>query len=113
MYDGGAKTDRFAVRGTAMDLTATLKDKREEILRIVERRGGRNVRVFGSIVRGEADDASDIDLLVSFEPETSLLQHAALIRELRDFLGCPVDVVDDEGLRPRMRDRILKEAIPL
>jgi predicted nucleotidyltransferase len=62
---------------------------------------------------GEADDASDIDLLVSFEPTTSLVQHAALIRELREFLGCPVDVVDDEGLRPRMRDRILNEAIPL
>ena len=96
-----------------MDLSTILKEKREEILSIAARRGGRNVRVFGSVVRGEADDVSDIDLLVSFEPTTSLVQHAALIRELREFLGCPVDVVDDEGLRPQMRDRILNEAIPL
>jgi predicted nucleotidyltransferase len=96
-----------------MDLATVLKEKREEILSIAARHGGRNVRVFGSVVRGEADDVSDIDLLVSFDPETSLLQHAALIRELREFLGCPVDVVDDEGLRPRIRDRVLNEATPL
>jgi uncharacterized protein len=96
-----------------MDVTTVLRAKREEILRIAAHYDARNVRVFGSIVRGEADEASDIDLLVSFDAETSLLQHAALIRELREFLGCPVDVVDDEGLRPRMRDRVLNEATPL
>lgn len=101
------------VRGDEMDVTAVLREKREGILRIAASHGARNVRVFGSIARGEADEASDIDLLVSFDPETSLLQHAALIRELREFLGCPVDVVDDEGLRPRMRDRVLNEATPL
>jgi predicted nucleotidyltransferase len=113
MYDGSAKADSSSVRGHNMDVAAILKDKREEILKTVERRGGRNVRVFGSVVRGEADEASDIDLLVRFKPETSLLQHAALIRELRELLGCSGDVVDDEGLRPRMRDRVLREAVPL
>jgi uncharacterized protein len=96
-----------------MDVAAVLREKRAEILRIASRHGGRNVRVFGSVARGEADDASDIDLLVSFDPETSLLQHAALIRELREFLGCPVDVVDDDGLRDHMRERVLNEATPL
>jgi predicted nucleotidyltransferase len=96
-----------------MDLGAVLKEKKEEILKIAARHGARNVRVFGSVVRGEADESSDLDLLVSFDPEASLLQHAALIRELRELLGCPVDVVDDDGLRPRMRDRVLNEATPL
>ena len=96
-----------------MDVASVLKEKREDILRIAGRHGARNVRVFGSVARGEADAASDVDLLVSFDPETSLLQHAALIRELQDFLGCHVDVADDECLRPHMRDRVLNEATPL
>ncbi|MFH1112731.1 MAG: nucleotidyltransferase family protein [Pseudomonadota bacterium] len=90
-----------------------VQEKRDDILKIASRHGARNIRIFGSVVRGEADEASDIDLLVSFDHETGLLQHAALIRELRELLGCPVDVVDDEGLRPRMRDRVLHEAVPL
>jgi uncharacterized protein len=112
-YGGTESADGSPVRGYEMDVTTVLIEKREEILRIAARHGARNVRVFGSVVRGEADEASDIDLLVSFDPQISLLQHAALIRELREFLGCPVDVVDDEGLRPRMRDRVLSEATPL
>ncbi len=96
-----------------MDVTRVLEEKREDILKIAARHGARNIRVFGSVVRGDADEESDIDLLVSFDREIGLLEHAALIRELREFLGCPVDVVDDEGLRPRMRDRVLKEASPL
>ncbi len=101
------------IRGNEMDVTRVLTEKREQILKIAARHGARNVRVFGSVARGEADERSDIDLLVSFDPATGLLQHAALIRELREFLGCPVDVVDDDGLRPRMRDRVLDEATPL
>lgn len=96
-----------------MNVTTVLKENRQEILKVAERHGATNVRVFGSVARGEADEASDIDLLVTFAPEASLLQHAALIRELRELLGCSVDVVDDEGLRPRMRDRVLNEATPL
>jgi uncharacterized protein len=96
-----------------MGFDVLLKENREEILKIAAKHGARNVRVFGSVARGEADEASDIDLLVSFDPEAGLLQHAALIRELREFLGRRVDVVDDEGLRPRMRQRVLDEATPL
>jgi len=63
--------------------------------------------------RGEADEQSDIDLIVEFEPERSLLDHAALWLELQDLLGCKLDVVSDRGIKPRIRERVLREAIPL
>jgi predicted nucleotidyltransferase len=90
-----------------------LKEKREEILRIAARNGAGNVRVFGSVVRGEADLASDLDLLVTLEPGTTLLNNAALILELEEPLGCKVDVASDRGLRPRVKERVPSEAVPL
>jgi predicted nucleotidyltransferase len=92
---------------------ALLKEKREEILRIAARHGARNVRVFGSVARGEADAQSDIDLLVEFEPDRSLLDHAALWLELQELLGCKVDVVSEGGVKARIRDRVLREALPV
>ncbi len=92
---------------------ALLKEKREEILRIATRHGARNVRVFGSVARGEADAQSDIDLLVEFEPDRSLLDHAALWLELQELLGCKVDVVSEGGVKARIRDRVLREALPV
>jgi len=71
------------------------------------------VRVFGSIARGDDDEQSDIDLLVEFESGRSLLDHAALWLELQQLLGRKVDVVSDRGIKPRMRDRVLREAVPL
>jgi hypothetical protein len=96
-----------------MALDDVLREKREEILRIAARHGARNVRVFGSVARGEADERSDIDLVVEFEPGRSLLDHAALWLELQELLGCKVDVVSDRGIKPRIRDRVLREAVPL
>ncbi len=61
--------------------------------------GARNVRVFGSVARGEVDETSDIDLIVSFEPGRSLLDHADLLLELEALLGCRVDVVSDRGMK--------------
>ncbi|MEJ5349027.1 MAG: nucleotidyltransferase family protein [Desulfosoma sp.] len=90
-----------------------LMERREEILRIAAKHGARNVRVFGSVARGEADEESDIDLIVEFEPGRSLLDHAALWLELQELLGRKVDVVSDRGIKPRIRDRVLKEAVPL
>ena len=90
-----------------------LKEKREEILCICAKHGARNVRVFGSVARGEADEQSDIDLLVEFDPGRSLLDHAALWLDLQDLLGCKVDVLSDRGIKPRIRERVLREAIPL
>ncbi|RME90734.1 MAG: nucleotidyltransferase [Verrucomicrobia bacterium] len=96
-----------------MTVDELLKAKREEILRVAARHGARNVRVFGSVARGEADEQSDIDLVVEFEPERSLLDHAALWLELQELLGCKVDVVSERAIKPRIRDRVLKEAAPL
>ena len=90
-----------------------LKARREEILRIARRRGARNVRVFGSMARGEADATSDVDFLVRLDPGVTLFQHAALSRELAALLGCKVDVISERGLRPRIRDQVLAQAIPL
>lgn len=96
-----------------MTFEQLLKEKREEILRVCAKYGARNVRVFGSIARGEADEQSDVDLVVEFEPGRGLLDHAALWLELQELLGCRVDVVSDRGLKPRIRERVLREAIPL
>jgi hypothetical protein len=71
------------------------------------------VRVFGSVARGEADDKSDIDFLVEMEPGRSLLDLAGLLVTLGELLGREVDVVTDRGLRERIRDRVLAEAVPL
>jgi uncharacterized protein len=91
----------------------TLKEKREEILQIAAKHGARTVRIFGSVARGEADEASDLDLLVEMEPGRSLLDLGGLLMELQDLLGCRVDVVTEKGLRERIRDRVLKEAVAL
>jgi predicted nucleotidyltransferase len=96
-----------------MTLETLLKAKRDEILRVCAKYGARNVRVFGSVARGEADEQSDIDLLVEFEPNRSLLDHAGLWVELQELLGVKVDVVSERGLKPRIRQRVLQEAIPL
>ena len=96
-----------------MDVTQRLQAKREEILRIAAKHGAYNVRLFGSVARGEADVDSDIDLLIRFESGRTLLDHAALIIDLETLLGCKVDVATEQGLRPRIRDRVLREAVPL
>jgi predicted nucleotidyltransferase len=75
--------------------------------------GARNVRVFGSVARGEADEQSDIDLIVDFGPGRSLLDHAGLWLELQELLGVKVDVVSSRGIKACIRERVLQEAIPL
>jgi len=95
---------------TAKDL---LTEKRGEILRVAASHGARNVRVFGSVARGEADEQSDIDLLVEFEPGRNLLDHAGLILDLQELLGRKVDVMTEGGLYWLLRRRILNEALAL
>ena len=90
-----------------------LQTKREDILRIVARYGAYNMRIFGSVARGEADEQSDIDILVNMEPGRSLLDLCGHLIDLEELLGCKVDVVTEDGLRDRIRDRVLKEAIAL
>jgi predicted nucleotidyltransferase len=88
-----------------------VKRKREEILRVSARHGARNVRIFGSVSRGEADEASDIDFLVEMEPGRSLLDLGGLQVELESLLGRPVDVVTVRGLKARIRSTVLREAV--
>jgi predicted nucleotidyltransferase len=90
-----------------------LKARRDQILNLCAKYGASNVRVFGSVARGEADESSDIDLIVDFDPERSLLDHAALWLELQELVGVRVDVVSSRGLKPRIRERVLQEAVPL
>ncbi|MDA0269345.1 MAG: nucleotidyltransferase family protein [Cyanobacteria bacterium] len=96
-----------------MNLEARLKDKREAILQLAAKHGAYNVRVFGSVARGEADAKSDVDFLVEMEPGRSLFDLGGLLMDLQDLLDCPVDIVTDKGLRNRIRERVLTEAVPL
>jgi len=89
------------------------QNKRETILQIARRHGATNVRVFGSVSRGDARADSDIDFLVDLEKGRSLFDLGGLLMDLQEFLGCPVDVVTEKGLRPRIRERVLREAMPL
>ena len=90
-----------------------LSQKRKEILSIAMKHGAYNVRIFGSVARGKTESDSDVDILVEMEEGRSLFDLGALLMDLRDLLGCAVDVVTQQGLRPRIRDRVLREAIPL
>lgn len=96
-----------------MGITEIIGGQREQILAVARRYGARNVRVFGSVARGEARADSDIDLLVDMEPGRSLLDLAGLVVDLRDMLGRKVDVVTESGLYWLLRQRILAEARPL
>ena len=96
-----------------IDFQALLKEKRGAILDAAKQHGARNVRVFGSVARGDFDEKSDLDLLVEMEPGSSLLDHASLQLDLESLLGCKVDVVSDKGIKARIRDRVLREARPL
>jgi len=109
----GRKAGDCEAEVTTMVTMETLKAKREHILRLAERWGARHVRVFGSVARGDTGPQSDVDFVVHFEPDRSLLDHGGLLMDLQDLLGCEVDVVDDDAMRPRFRDRVLKEAVPL
>ena len=90
-----------------------LRIRREEILRYAASHGARNVRVFGSAARGDADTTSDVDLLVEMEPGRSLLDLVGLWQDLEDLLGTHVDVLSDGGVSPHLRERIYAEAVPL
>lgn len=88
-----------------------LRERREEILSVAARHGASNVRVYGSVARGEARPASDIDLLVDMEEGRSLLDLAALHLELEELLGYPVEI--GTGVKPRLRERVESEAVAL
>lgn len=96
-----------------MDQPTILQQNRERVLEIASRYGAYNVRIFGSVARGEATASSDIDFLVSMEPGRSLMDLGGLLYELQNMLGVNVDVVTEKGLRQRIREQVLREAVPL
>ncbi len=91
----------------------TLAERRAEILRLAERYRTGRVRVFGSVARGDNGEGSDVDFLVTPGPGCSLLDLGGLLQDLQELLGCRVDLVTEDGLKPRLRERVLREAIPL
>jgi predicted nucleotidyltransferase len=90
-----------------------IRARREEILRIAARHGAHNVRIFGSVARGEAGPDSDLDLLVDAGPDTTPFFPGGLVADLEALLGRRIDVVEPEGLYWFVRDRVLREAMPL
>jgi len=97
----------------ALEFEAILRKKREDILRIAAKHGAFNVRIVGSIARGEARKDSDLDLLVETETETSSWFPAGLILELEEILDRHVEIVTEKGLNQYIRDQVLREAVPL
>jgi predicted nucleotidyltransferase len=85
----------------------------EDINRIAAAYGARNVRVFGSVARGESSSSSDLDLLVDMSEGRSLFDLVALGADLEEALGVAVDVVTEKSLSPYLRDRVLAEAVSL
>ena len=92
---------------------AALQAQRDEILKLAEKHGARNVRIFGSVVRGEETTDSDIDLLVDLGETLSPWFPTGLIHDLESLLGCKVDVVTERSLHYYIRDKVLEEAQPL
>ncbi|MCY4012103.1 MAG: nucleotidyltransferase family protein [Gammaproteobacteria bacterium] len=87
-----------------------IEQHRDEILALAERHGVRDVRVFGSMARGDADDLSDVDLLVSLPPERTGLALGGLLMDVQDLLRRRVDVVTEASLHPAFRNQVLDEA---
>jgi predicted nucleotidyltransferase len=96
-----------------MGFDELLKGQRERILQIAAKHGAHNIRVFGSVARGEATAQSDLDLLVEFAPGRSLLDHSGLKMDLEEALGRKVDVVTPNAIHWYIKERILAEAVPL
>ena len=90
-----------------------LRSKREEIIAVAAKHGASNIRVFGSVARGEATNTSDLDLLIDLEPERSLFSLIALKQELEEILNRQVDLVEPHSLHQLIRDRVLQEAVKL
>ena len=90
-----------------------LRATKREIIGLATDCGAGNIRIFGSVARGEADSTSDVDFLVDLEPGRSLLDLARLQRKLEELLTKKVDVVSARGLRERVRQTVLRDAVPL
>lgn len=96
-----------------MNIDKEIKSKREDILRIAAKYGVQDIRVFGSVARGQSSADSDLDVLVKLKPGYSLLDIIAIKQDMEDLLGCEVDVVTEAAISPYIRETVLKEAVSL
>jgi predicted nucleotidyltransferase len=96
-----------------MGIREIIAGNRDLVLHIAESHGARNVRVFGSVARGDATPDSDVDLLVDAGPVTSPWFPGGLVMDLEGLLGRRVDVVTERGLMPALREQVPGEAVPL
>lgn len=96
-----------------MSLLEQIRQKRAEILAIADKYGATNLRIFGSVARGDDRPDSDIDLLIDLQHTWTLFDHISMMQDLEDLLKHKVDVAVAQGLKERFRDRILQEAIVL
>jgi uncharacterized protein len=96
-----------------MTIEELRRTKREEIIRVATKHGASNIRIFGSLARGESSPASDIDILVDLEPNRSLMDLGGLLMDLQSLLHVRVDVATERMLRPKVREKALRDAIPL
>jgi predicted nucleotidyltransferase len=109
--------------GTAVEVLVSPQQKvptlemlhqlREEILSICAHHGASNVRVFGSVARGQANQESDVDFLVTLEKGRSLFDWGGLVADLEELLGIKVDVAPEDSLRPQIAEAALRDAIAL
>lgn len=90
-----------------------IKKQKKDILALAAKYGASDVRVFGSVARGQDDANSDVDFLVELEQGRSLFDLGGLLYDLQNLLGCRVDVITPAGLKMRIRERVLKEAVAL
>ena len=112
-YGVGRVRPRSSARAGLGEVAGHLRRNRKRLLELARTRGLVNVRVFGSVARGEATDASDVDLLVDMQADATLLDLSAFKRQASSLLGVPVDVTTFDMVKPRARDRIKKDAVPL
>jgi predicted nucleotidyltransferase len=96
-----------------MGVSEVLRDKREEVLRIAAEHGADDIRIFGSLARGESGPDSDVDVLIKLGLGRSLLDLIAIKQDLEDLLGCKVDVVTEAAISPYIREQVLREAVSL
>lgn len=96
-----------------MPLLESLLDKRSELIAAARRHGASNIRLFGSVVRGEETPSSDVDLLVDLAEERGFDDYLALAEELETLIGRKVDLVTSRGMSPFLRPLIEREALPL
>ncbi|WP_008309754.1 nucleotidyltransferase family protein [Leptolyngbya sp. PCC 6406] len=97
-----------------MTLSEVLQKNRAQVLAIAAKHGAHNVRVFGSVARGEETRDSDIDFLVDYDPaKVTPWFPGGLLMDWQDLLGCRVDILTDQGISPLIRERVLAEAKPL